>query len=320
VFESPAPATFDATGLAPGDYLVGVRAFLNGVYNVGSITVTVLPRNNPPVLDPIGEFGMDEGQTLEKVITASDPDGDLLAFTLDFDGIGSFCELISSLGDTALLSCSTIGSTNPGIGRYRFTVTVTDNGMPPLSDSETFIVSVTPPLLLIEPINSTLDEEFVPLDVSSTSPGVQFSWDFNNDGVFDDAFGEVVSFSLLGLVPGFYPVKVQGCVDVPNDVPVCNEAETGVNVLPADPDEPPSFDGLRSLVRDNVSSPAVKFTLLLVLNLAEFLDRAGALTAAERTLETFIRLVERFTPRFISPEAAEQMIQMADDLIDLLFD
>lgn len=39
------------------------------------------PANRPPVLDPIGNRTVDEGQLLQFIITASDPDGDLLSYS-----------------------------------------------------------------------------------------------------------------------------------------------------------------------------------------------------------------------------------------------
>ena len=216
VFESPAPAIFDATGLATGDFLVGVRAFLNDVFNTGSITVTVLPRNNPPVLDPIGELGVDEGTVLEKIVTASDPDSDVLLFSLTSDlPFTTFCELIDNGNGTALLRCSTIGLTNPGVGRYRFTVIVTS------------------PLLLVEHTNTPLGDP-VELTATSPNPSVIYFWDFDNDGDFDDASGPIVIFPTVGLTPGAYPVKVQGCVELPDDDPVCNTADTTVRVVGPD--------------------------------------------------------------------------------------
>ena len=40
------------------------------------ITITVGDVNRPPVLDPIGNLQVDEGQLLEFVVTGADPDGD----------------------------------------------------------------------------------------------------------------------------------------------------------------------------------------------------------------------------------------------------
>jgi hypothetical protein len=326
-FETPGPAAvFDTTGLAVGDYTIVVRACATSVCTIANLVITVLPRNNPPVLDPIGELELSKGTVSEWTLSAADPDLlDVLVFSRRFDSTdldprppADFCTVIDNGNRTATLRCSTVGD-DVRYRQYEITVVVTDSGNPQLSDEQVVTVLVTLEILVLEPSDVTLEDGFAPLSASSPASGVQFRWDFNNDGVFDDAFGADVLFPLAGLVPGFYPIAVQGCFDVPDEEPICNEAETGVNVLPSEPGEP-TYDGLESLVRDNVSSTPVRFMLLLALNLAQFLDGLGALTAAERALESFIRLVERFTPRFISPEAAEQMVQMAEALIDFILD
>lgn len=76
VFESPAPATFDATGLVPGDYPVGVRALLNGVFNTGSITVTVVPPEDQVlVLEPVS-VTLNAGTDAEFRAFVGPPDAD----------------------------------------------------------------------------------------------------------------------------------------------------------------------------------------------------------------------------------------------------
>jgi hypothetical protein len=46
-----------------------------------SVTITVVPANRPPVLDPIGNKTASVGATLTFVISGSDPDGDALTFS-----------------------------------------------------------------------------------------------------------------------------------------------------------------------------------------------------------------------------------------------
>jgi len=53
------------------------------------------------------------------------------------------------------------------------------------------------------------------------------------------------------------------------------------------------------------------------LNLAQYFDEeVGLDAAAVAMLRTFIRLVQASTPRWIDPEASDQMIRFAEQLID----
>lgn len=47
------------------------------------VTITVLPMNDPPVLDAIGNKTVAEGQNMIFVISGSDPDGDTLTYTVE---------------------------------------------------------------------------------------------------------------------------------------------------------------------------------------------------------------------------------------------
>lgn len=100
VFESPAPATFDATGLAPGLYPVGVRALLNGVFNTGTINVRVLPSMLVLPLDDV-PFG-DNAE-----LTATSPTLNLI-YSWDFDNDGLFDDATG-----AVVTFPTVGLT-PG--------------------------------------------------------------------------------------------------------------------------------------------------------------------------------------------------------------
>ncbi len=108
--------------------------------------------NSAPVLLPIGDQREDENDTSELYFTATDPDpDDTLTFTSS--PLPRFAVLIDNGDRTARLvmatSCSDTGS-------YQITITVTDNGIPNLSDSETFDLVITDdgdptsPELLIE--------------------------------------------------------------------------------------------------------------------------------------------------------------------------
>ena len=115
-------------------------------------TITVANVNRPPVLAPIGNRTVSEGQTLAFTATATDPDGDALGFSG------------GNLPSGATLTPAGAFSWTPAAGQagnYNVTITVTDNGTPPQNDFETFTITVgtgnRPPTL--NPIgNKTVNE------------------------------------------------------------------------------------------------------------------------------------------------------------------
>ncbi len=101
------------------------------------VIVSVQATADPPVLASIGPRSVDEGGSLSFGISATDPDvGDTL--TLTSAGEPSFCTFTSA-GPTATLDCSPDFTQS---GTYNITMTVTDSGTPPQSDSETFVLTV----------------------------------------------------------------------------------------------------------------------------------------------------------------------------------
>jgi len=109
------------------------------------VVITIGPGNQPPVLEPIGNREFDSGRELTLEFAASDPDLDSLSYSLtpppgdalleDF-GNGSARWTWLAPSDSA---------------SYELTVTVTDGGNPPLSASETIVLSPSlsnrPPVL-----------------------------------------------------------------------------------------------------------------------------------------------------------------------------
>jgi len=89
--------------------------------------------NFAPVLLPIGDQKEDEGDTSEIYFSATDDDGDILTFTSST--LPLFAVLIDNGDGTGKLVLQTSLS---DAGTYPITITVTDNGMGNLNDSETF--------------------------------------------------------------------------------------------------------------------------------------------------------------------------------------
>ncbi len=90
--------------------------------------------NRPPILAPIGNKRVNEGETLTIVIAASDPDGDDLAYSATNLPVGAVFDPATQ----------TFAWTPPHgqAGSYNVTFTVSDNGIPPKQDSEGITITV----------------------------------------------------------------------------------------------------------------------------------------------------------------------------------
>jgi hypothetical protein len=116
---------------------------------MADVVVTVGPAaNQPPVLAPVGDRQVDVGVLLTISLSASDPEGAALTYSVD--------PLPSGATLTGNLFAWTPG---PGqVGNHAVTYAVTDAGTPPQSDSEMAVITVgdvnRPPLL--SPIGNRL--------------------------------------------------------------------------------------------------------------------------------------------------------------------
>ncbi len=110
--------------------------------NVATVTITVNAQaNQAPVLTPIGNKVVDEGQQLTFTAQATDLDvGQTLTFSLE-NGTSGQVPVGASIDPTTGVFTWT-PSAAQGAGTYTFDVVVTDNGTPALSDRETVTVTV----------------------------------------------------------------------------------------------------------------------------------------------------------------------------------
>jgi hypothetical protein len=99
------------------------------------VTVTVGDVNRPPVLNPIGAKTVEEGLLIEFTVTASDPDGDSLTYSASNVPTGASF----NAGTQTFSWIPDFGAA----GNYSVIFTVTDNGTPAQSDSETVNIDVS---------------------------------------------------------------------------------------------------------------------------------------------------------------------------------
>jgi len=137
-------------------------------------TYNPIGSNHPPVLATIGSKSVNEGALLSFTVTASDPDGDGLTFSA------------SNLPSGASFNPSSrVFSWTPNYGaagNYNVTFTVTDNGTPAESDSETVTITVgnvnRPPVLSTIGAKSVNEGNLLTFTVTASDPdgdGLSFS-------------------------------------------------------------------------------------------------------------------------------------------------
>ena len=103
-----------------------------------TFSITVGGANRPPVLAPIGDRSLREGETLALITTASDPVGDALQLAVDGLPAGaSFTDRGDGTAELVWTPGPGAAGVHPLVGR------VTDAGVPSASDMEEFVVTVS---------------------------------------------------------------------------------------------------------------------------------------------------------------------------------
>gem|GEM_PF-4243335 len=158
-----------------------------------TINCPFAPLNRPPVLDPIGNKVINEGQLLQFTISGSDLDGDVLTFSA------------SNLPSGASFNpASRIFSWIPGFqqaGIYHVTFTVSDGR---LSDSETItitVLNVNQPPDLLNPGNKQINEgQLLQFSLQASDPDGN-ALTFSSSNL--PAGATLSSSGLFSWVPGF---------------------------------------------------------------------------------------------------------------------
>jgi hypothetical protein len=159
VFSDLPAAMFDGSTLSAGARSAGIRTFAGIFASHRNATSTLglaftfsdfgvlgeAPQNRAPTVADPGDRTNAEGDEVNLPISASDPDGDVLAYTAT--GLPAGLSISSSTGVISGRLASTAGRTEP----YAVTVTATDDGTPAAAGSVSFRWTVD------EPATSTFD-------------------------------------------------------------------------------------------------------------------------------------------------------------------
>ena len=120
-----------------------------------SISVDVFEINEMPLIDPISDSAVQANVQIALTATASDIDlpANTLSWSLDATSLGKSMAINAATGDFIWTP------TPQQIGNHPVTVTVTDDGIPRLSNSLTFHIQVTQGIINLSPIGSRIIDE-----------------------------------------------------------------------------------------------------------------------------------------------------------------
>ncbi len=202
----------------PGVFPVTIRATDNGsppLTAEQTFTVTVSEVSSAPVLEPIGNKTVNEGSALNFVVAASDPN-DIPPNRLVLSATGL---PPGAAFDTATGAFAWTPDEVQGPGTYQVTFTVTDDGQPPLSASETITITVdevnSPPVL--DPMSDSVIDEGTQLKFTASAtdpdlPANQLTFSLGPgapDGAsIDSASGSFVWTPSEAQGPGVFPITV----------------------------------------------------------------------------------------------------------------
>ncbi len=128
----PGAGWTDAYGIS-GNSIVGY--YFDGIWTCHGFTVTAPEVNRPPVLSPIGDKTVQEGQILTFTVSATDPDGNALTYSAS--NLPTGATFYPTTGTFTWIP----GYDQTGV-YANVLFTVTDNGTPLMSSSEAITISV----------------------------------------------------------------------------------------------------------------------------------------------------------------------------------
>jgi hypothetical protein len=175
-----------------------------------NFVITLTPVNDAPILTPVGDRLVEEGTALAFTVTASDPDSDVLTFSLDSAPEGAAIDPVTGVFTWA----PTDGPLTVDV-----TVRVTDDDVSPLFDPETFIITVgnVAPILTISGEDKAYTGIPYELSLSSNDPGddtIQgwtIAW---GDGTVTEVDGDPSSVEHIYTAPLPFPADFDGDGDI----------------------------------------------------------------------------------------------------------
>ena len=270
--------------------------------------------NQPPVLDPIGDKTVSEGQLLQFTVTATDPDGDDLTFSA------------SNLPPGATFTTSTATfSWTPGFsdaGNYPdVEFTVTDDGDPMELDVELITITVgdvnRAPVFTNPGPQDILEDEELSFSVSATDP--------DGDTVTLSASGTPTGATFSTSTGSFTwtPSLAQAGVYVVSFIATDDgtpQESASIDVVITVGDNPTPEEQAEDLVEDVIDAdfPAnVENSYLANLQKVEQFIAQGKIQPAINQLNAFINKVEQdLTQGNITQAERDLFVGLAEDLID----
>lgn len=253
----------------PGNYTIKVKATDNGSPSLSatnSFRVTVTEANSRPVLDPLADQTATERLPFSVKITAVDSDSpaNRLVFSLENPPAGM--QIDSSSGVLTWTATE-----DQGPGDYTVVVRVVDDGVPPLSDTKNFTVSVlesnSPPVLTVP--SDRVVQELVPLSITLSATDsdipantVSFSLVDPPEGMsIDSASGKISWTPSEKQGPGSYLITAKA---TDNGSPALSDTKS-FRVTVLDVNSPP----ILAPIRDRAM---LEMTTITITNVATDLD------------------------------------------------
>jgi hypothetical protein len=160
-----------------GDYVLRLTASDGELSAFDELAVTVEPENVGPSVDPLADLAIAEGSQESIPLSASDPDGGSLRF--EALGLPAFATLVDHGNGSGRIDIA------PGYddsGSYSITITVVDDGTPPLTGDTAFTLAISDvnraPLLDAIRDRALVAGEAVVISLGASDPdgdGVSFS-------------------------------------------------------------------------------------------------------------------------------------------------